>query len=114
MFTPTISIEELTPGSKKRVTVNGIELMIVNVGGNVYATQKNCSHAETDLTDGNLEGCIIECSLHGAMFDVTDGRVLSLPAIMPLKTYPAKIENGIIVVDVPEVQVVEETAVPTA
>lgn len=102
MFTPTISIEELEPGSKKRVTLNGLELMIVNVNGNVYATQKSCSHAESDLTEGNLEGCIIECPMHGAMFDITDGRVLSLPATSPLKVYPAKIENGIIMVDVPE------------
>ena len=102
MFTPTISIEDLTPGSKKRITINGLELVIVNVGGNVYATQKNCTHSDTDLTEGNLEGCVIECPQHGAMFDVTDGRVLSLPAITPLKTYPAKIENGMIMVDIPE------------
>ncbi len=102
MFTPTFPIEDLASGSKKCTIINGIDLMIVNVNGNVYATQKSCSHAQTDLSEGNLEGCIIECPLHGAMFDVTDGRVLSLPAINPLKTYPAKIENGVIMVDVPE------------
>lgn len=102
MFTPTFPIEDLPSGSKKCATINGIELMIVNVNGNVYATQKSCTHAQTDLSEGNLEGCIIECPLHGAMFDVTDGRVMSLPAITPLKTYPAKIENGVIMVDIPE------------
>lgn len=103
MFTPTISIEELAPGTKKRVTIDNTELMVVNVNGSVYATQRHCSHAESDLTEGNLEGCIIECPLHGAMFDVTDGRVMSLPAITPLKIYPAKIENGMVMVNMPDI-----------
>lgn len=102
MFTPTISIEELPTGAKKCVIAGPIEVMVVNVQGNVYATQKHCTHAEANLAEGNLEGCIIECPLHGAMFDVRDGKVMSLPATIPLKTYPAKIENGVIMVDIPE------------
>lgn len=99
MFTPTIAIETLKPGEKTGYELNGTKLMIANVGGNVYAVQKSCTHAETDLTEGNLEGCIIECPLHGAMFDITDGKVVSLPATAPLKTYPVKIENGMILID---------------
>ena len=102
MFTPTLPIEQLESGKKTKFEINGIKLMIANVGGNVYATQRMCSHAESDLVEGNLEGCVIECAMHGAMFDITDGKVLSLPATSPLKTYPAKIENGMIMVDVPE------------
>lgn len=99
MFTSTIPIEQLEPGKKTAFELNGTELMIANVGGSVYAMQRSCTHAETDLCEGNLEGCIIECPLHGAMFDITDGKVVSLPATAPLKTYPAKIENGMILVD---------------
>lgn len=102
MFTPTISIEDLPTGAKKCVTAGTAEVMIVNVQGSVYATQKICTHTNANLVDGSLEGCIIECPLHGAMFDVRDGKVMSLPATIPLKTFPAKIENGIIMVDVPE------------
>lgn len=102
MFSPTISIEQLTPGNKTAFTIHGIDLMLANVNGNIYATQKSCTHAEENLTEGHLEGSIIECPAHGAMFDIVNGRVLSLPAVTPLKTYPAKVENGIIMVDVPE------------
>ena len=102
MWHTTLSLEELTPGQKKKVNVAKTELMIVNVGGNVYATQLSCTHAQSDLTEGTLEGCVIECGLHGAMFDVTDGRVLSLPAILPLKVYPTKIENGVVMIELPE------------
>lgn len=115
MFSPTISIEQLTPGNKTAFTINDINLMIANVNGTIYATQKNCTHADEDLTEGHLEGSIIECPVHGAMFDIIDGRTLSLPAVPPLKTYPAKIENGIILVDVPELPVApsEETLLET-
>jgi len=75
--------------------------MIANVNGNIYATQKTCTHDNEDLTQGHLEGSIIECP-NGSMFDMVDGRVLSLPAVSPLKTYPAKIENGMVMVDIPE------------
>ncbi len=103
MFTPTISIEELTLGKKIKFEINGVKIMIANINGEAYAVQRSCSHAESDLTEGSLEGCVIECARHGAMFDVRDGKVLSLPATQPLKTYPTKIENGMVFVDIPEV-----------
>ena len=102
MFTPTVSIEELKPGEKMKFEINGLKLMIVNINGEAYATARSCSHAESDLTEGSLEGCVIECAHHGAMFDVRDGKVLSLPATQPLTIYPTKIENGMILVDIPE------------
>ncbi len=102
MFTPTISIEQLPSGEKTGATLNGVELLIANVGGNIYAAQRHCTHSGEDLVAGHLEGSIIECPLHGAMFDLVDGRILSLPAVSPLKTFPAKIENGLIMIDLPE------------
>lgn len=102
MFTPTISIENLKPGEKTKYEINGTKLMIANINGEAYAVQLSCSHEKSDLTEGNLEGCVIECARHGAMFDIRDGKVLSLPATQPLKTYPTKIENGMILVDIPQ------------
>lgn len=104
MFTPTIGIEQLEEGQKKPFEINGIKILMANINGVPYAVQRICSHAESDLAEGNLEGCVIECPLHGAMFDMRDGKVLSLPATQPLKSFPAKIENGIIMVDVPELE----------
>lgn len=109
MFTPTLPIEDLAPGAKKGITVNSTPILVANVNGNIYATQRNCTHAEEDLIGGNLEGSIIECPLHGAMFDIVDGRVVSLPAVTPLKIYQAKIENGIVMIDVPAVELSKET-----
>jgi 3-phenylpropionate/trans-cinnamate dioxygenase ferredoxin subunit/naphthalene 1,2-dioxygenase system ferredoxin subunit len=99
MFNATVPIETLKPGEKIGYELNGTKLLIANVNGNIYAVEQSCTHEETNLAEGNLEGCIIECPLHGAMFDITDGKVVSLPATVPLKTYPAKIENGMIFID---------------
>lgn len=107
MFMPTVTIEALPSGEKTKFEINEIKLMIANINGVAYAVQRICSHADADLSEGTLEGCVIECPLHGGMFDVRDGKVLSLPATQPLKTYPTKIENGMIFVDIPEIEVAE-------
>lgn len=84
----------------KKIKVGEIDVILYNVNGEIHATQFSCTHTLTDLSEGRLEGCIIECPLHGGMFDVRDGSVQALPAVTPLKIYPVKVENTVIHVDV--------------
>jgi nitrite reductase/ring-hydroxylating ferredoxin subunit len=66
----------------------------------VYAVGDVCSHEQAFLSEGFCEGFEIECPLHGSIFDVRTGDVKSLPATEPIKTYPVKVEDGAILVDV--------------
>ncbi|SDX42414.1 chlorobenzene dioxygenase ferredoxin/benzene/toluene dioxygenase ferredoxin subunit [Celeribacter indicus] len=74
-------------------------ILVCNVDGEIHAVQDTCTHDTWSLADGFLEGCIIECSLHFAKFDVRTGKVKALPACQALKVYPAKCEGGDIYVD---------------
>ena len=89
-------LEDVPPGEGFRVEVGDVPVALWNVEGKIYATDDTCSHEESSLVEGDLWGEVIECALHGAQFDVTNGEVLSLPAVVPINSYPVKVEDGAI------------------
>ena len=66
-------------------------IALFRVNSKLYATENICTHANAALTDGWLEGCIVECPLHGGRFDVTTGKGLGPPITCDLKTYDVRI-----------------------
>lgn len=94
-FTKAISVSELPPGVKKTVVMAGKKIAIANVDGKFFAIDDTCTHAQCSLgTEGFLDGSVIICGCHGAQFDVTSGKVLSLPAPTDVASYETKVENG--------------------
>lgn len=85
---------DLPAGSVKTVIVGGKAVAIANVDGNFFALDDVCTHAGCSLGgEGFLEGDTITCSCHGSKFDVKSGKVLALPATVPVNTYPVKVEG---------------------
>ncbi|MEE8184604.1 MAG: Rieske 2Fe-2S domain-containing protein, partial [Acidobacteriota bacterium] len=76
------------------------KIVLANVAGAVYALLDECSHQELPLSAGFLEGERLECTWHGAQFDVCSGRALSLPAIRPVKVFQVDVRGSDIYVDV--------------
>jgi len=68
-----------------------------------YATADTCSHAEASLAAGDidLEECTVECPYHASLFEIKTGRVLSMPAVKPVKTYPVQVVDGEVFVEIP-------------
>jgi nitrite reductase/ring-hydroxylating ferredoxin subunit len=93
-FVTVADATDVQPGQIREVRVGGEEIAIYNVAGQFYATTNICTHDEAYLSDGELFGHVVECPLHGARFDVRTGKVLSLPAVYPLKTYEVRVEDG--------------------
>ncbi|MBI3996916.1 MAG: non-heme iron oxygenase ferredoxin subunit [Candidatus Omnitrophica bacterium] len=88
-------------GQFQAVQAGGKRLLICHVDGDrFYAVDDTCTHDDGPLGDGWLEGTAIECPRHGARFDVTTGTVLCLPAAVPIRSYPVKVEGEEIKVDV--------------
>jgi 3-phenylpropionate/trans-cinnamate dioxygenase ferredoxin subunit/naphthalene 1,2-dioxygenase system ferredoxin subunit len=85
------SVAELNPGDMKCVFVGGTRMLLSNVDGQVYATSDICSHALAYLSDGFLEGSLVECPLHGAQFDVITGKAMSTPADGDIETYEVSV-----------------------
>lgn len=81
------------------VAVAGKEVALYGVDGQVYATANICTHGQARLCDGFLEGAEIECPLHQGKFDVRTGKAMCAPLTDDIRTYPVKIENGRVFVD---------------
>jgi nitrite reductase/ring-hydroxylating ferredoxin subunit len=88
-------VDSLHQGQIKAVQCNGESVAVFNVGGMFYATQEACTHAGGPLSLGDLRDSTVECPIHGACFNVTNGEVLQGPADQPLKTYKVVVEGGV-------------------
>lgn len=86
-------------GEARAIELEDSYIAIYNVDGEFFATDDTCSHEDASLTDGFLEGDLIECPLHGSQFNVKSGAVLSPPAIMPIRTYRTKVEGDDVLID---------------
>ncbi len=84
-------LAEVAPRTAKRVMVNGRAIAVVNADEGVFAIDDRCSHADVSLAEGEVDGCAIECWLHGSAFDLRTGTPLSPPAIAPVPTYPVRV-----------------------
>lgn len=78
------------------VTVGGREVLICHTPEGVFALDNICTHALTRMDEGRLRGVRVICPLHGASFDVRDGRVLGPPATLAIRRYPARVVEGMI------------------
>jgi nitrite reductase/ring-hydroxylating ferredoxin subunit len=99
-FFYALKTSELEKTNLKKVTVEGLDILIVNFEGNFYAIDALCTHYGGDLSEGTLQSNILTCPVHGAKFDVTNGKVISPPTepldrpnIENLTSYLLKIEN---------------------
>jgi len=91
---------DVKSGTAEVVEAGGKRLALCNTGEGFYAIDDMCTHDRGPLDQGKLIGNRIECPRHGAQFDVTTGRAVVLPAVRPVKTYPTRIEDGDIEVEV--------------
>ena len=73
-----------------------IEVAVFNLAGEYYAIEDLCTHDGSEISSGCVYGHVIECPRHGARFDIRTGEVLEPPAYEPVRTFPVRIEDGII------------------
>ena len=99
---PVARLEEVAPGTMFMVQVDGTDILLVNLNGTIRATQGVCSHEYFELDRGFLTADTLTCALHLSRFDLETGEALDPPAELPLATYPATIEGGEIILELPE------------
>jgi 3-phenylpropionate/trans-cinnamate dioxygenase ferredoxin component len=99
-FTRVCAVADVAPGSAVSVDVGDRDVAVVHTGEDWFAIEDECSHATIPLSEGDVEGCEIECWLHGSRFDLRTGKPTGPPATEPVPTYPVKIEGDDVLVDV--------------
>jgi 3-phenylpropionate/trans-cinnamate dioxygenase ferredoxin component len=103
-FVRACALIDLTDGEALSVELAGLPepVAIVRTKGEVFAIQDVCSHAEVPLSEGEIDGCTIECWLHGSRFDLRTGKPTGMPATEPVPVYPVKIEDDDVLIGIEE------------
>lgn len=104
-MTPIIDVcplAELPPGGRRILEWEDLEIGVFNCGGEILAIEDRCSHDHGALAEGELdeEACTVECPRHGSVFDLRTGRPRSLPAYVPVETFPVLVQDGHIKLEV--------------
>ncbi|MGF0116559.1 non-heme iron oxygenase ferredoxin subunit [Promicromonospora sp. Marseille-Q5078] len=76
--------------------------VVRDADGDWHALSDICSHGQVSLSDGEVEGCLVECWLHGSQFDLRTGKPVQLPATQPVPVYPVTVDGDRVLVDVDE------------
>ena len=82
---------KLGDGDVLGVSVGEEQIALYNLNGEIYATSNICTHAFALLSDGWLDGEVIECPLHAGRFEVKTGKGLGPPIPCDIKTYPVRV-----------------------
>ncbi|MBO0607784.1 non-heme iron oxygenase ferredoxin subunit [Myceligenerans salitolerans] len=100
--------DDLAPEEAMLVELDGVDgapvpvAVVRDADGDYHAISDICSHGQVSLSDGEVEGCLVECWLHGSQFDVRTGQPVQLPAIRPVPVYPVKVDEGKVLIDIDE------------
>ncbi len=97
-------VDELPPGSAKIVHTGSLAVGVFNIDGAFYALEDRCSHDDGPLAEGEIEidgeEAVVICPRHGSRFDIRTGKPLTLPAYVPVDTFPVVVNDGMIQVDI--------------
>jgi 3-phenylpropionate/trans-cinnamate dioxygenase ferredoxin subunit len=98
-----MGVDEVPEGTMKMAWVDGTDqVLVVNTNGQLYATQGICSHEYFELDKGFLTAGTLTCALHLSRFDLANGEPLDPPAELPLAVYAVVVEDGRVLIEVPD------------
>jgi nitrite reductase/ring-hydroxylating ferredoxin subunit len=94
------SAADVAAGTAIKVEREGLELAVFNIDGEFYVTDDHCTHGPGSLSEGYIEGDIVECNFHQGQFNIRTGEVVLPPCFTPVKTYPASVRDGKVFIEV--------------
>jgi nitrite reductase/ring-hydroxylating ferredoxin subunit len=94
------SAAEVAPGTALKVETGELALAVFNVAGEFFVTDDMCTHGPGSLSEGYIEGDVVECNFHNGQFNIKTGAVVAPPCMVPVETYKTLVENGRVVIEV--------------
>jgi nitrite reductase/ring-hydroxylating ferredoxin subunit len=91
---------DVAPGTALKVEVDDLALAIFNIDGEFYVTDDLCTHGPGSLSEGYIDGDVVECNFHNGQFNIRTGEVVLPPCMVPVKTYPVTVIDGRVTVEV--------------
>jgi biphenyl 2,3-dioxygenase ferredoxin subunit len=91
---------DVAPGAALKVEIDDLALAVFNIGGEFYVTDDGCTHGPGSLSEGEVDGDVVQCNFHGGEFNIRTGEVVSPPCMVPIKTYPTTVVGGKVTIEV--------------
>ncbi len=94
------STDSVSVGSMKQFYVGELEILVVNLDGQIFCLDGRCTHAGAPLAEGTLNREVLTCPWHGSQFNVTNGTVLRGPTEKQLKVYTTRVKDRFVFIDI--------------
>jgi RimJ/RimL family protein N-acetyltransferase/nitrite reductase/ring-hydroxylating ferredoxin subunit len=78
-FVEVAAVADMTPGTMRRVTLAGLDLLVAWTADGIVVTDDRCPHMSAPLSIGQLDGCVVACPLHEGRFDLVNGETVRMP-----------------------------------
>jgi len=99
-FTAVTAADNIAEKGFSCFNVDGTAILVCRFRDEYFALENQCSHALSSFDEGRMRGYRIMCPLHGATFDIRDGSPTGAPATRSIRSFPLRIAEGMIEVDV--------------
>ena len=96
---PLCRASEVPPGGALKIETGGLVLAVFNIEGRIYVTDDHCTHGPGSLSEGYIEGDVVECNFHNGAFHIPSGKVAAPPCMVPLRTYAVTVEGDQVYID---------------
>jgi nitrite reductase/ring-hydroxylating ferredoxin subunit len=93
--------DEVAEGAALKVEKGDLVVAVFNVDGEFYVIDDACTHGPGSLSEGYIEGDVVECNFHNGAFNIRTGEVVLPPCMIPVKTYKTTVEDGTVFIDAP-------------
>lgn len=94
------NVEDVGAGEAIKVEAGGLTVAVFNLAGAFHVTDDACTHGPGSLSEGFIDGETVECIFHQGVFNICTGAVVQPPCVVPVKTYRAMVEEGVIYIEV--------------
>ena len=91
---------EVAPGTALKIEIDDLALAVFNVDGEFFVTDDLCTHGPGSLSEGYIDGDVVECNFHNGQFNIRTGEVVSPPCMVPVKTYAVTVIDGRVTIEV--------------
>ena len=90
---------DIAPGTAFKIEIDDLAFAVFNVAGEFFVTDDLCTHGPGSLSEGYIDGDVVECNFHNGQFNIRTGEVVSPPCMVPVKTYPVTLIEGRVTIE---------------
>ncbi len=96
---PLCPTADVRDGQGLQVAIDDVVVAVFKVGDRYYAIDNQCTHGPGLLSEGEVDGDIVECNFHNGAFNIRTGEVVAPPCMIPIRTYYTEVREGQIYID---------------